>query len=232
VAAVIGQDVPYAVLQPIAELPDDELRHGLAHLRAAEFLYESSLFPELEYTFKHALTHEVAYRGLLQERRRALHARCVVVLEQLGADRATEQVDRLGHHAFRAEAWEKAVAYLRQAGTRAIERSAHREAETCFEQALTALERLPESRDRLEQAVDLRLDLHDVHSIGESGRSLERLRKAEEIATGLDDRLRLGWVSAHLAREFNLSGDTKGPSSGRIARSRSPPTLEISGSTR
>src|SRR6516164_2386186 len=108
-AAVIGQDVPLALLQPIAELPEDELRHGLAHLQAAEFLYESSLFPDLEHTFKHALTHEVAYRGLLQERRRALHARCVVVLEQLSADRVAERVDRLAHHAFRAEAWGKAM---------------------------------------------------------------------------------------------------------------------------
>src|SRR6516162_1458986 len=207
VAAVIGQDVPFPLLQPIAELPDDDLRQGLAHLQAAEFLYESGLFPDLEYTFKHALTHEVAYRGLLQERRRALHARCVAVLEQLGADRVSEQVERLAHHAFRAEAWEKAAAYLRQAGTRAIERSAHREAGTCFELALTALERLPESRDRLEQAVDLRFDLRSIFLVGESRRTLELLREAEEIATALDDRRRLGWASVHLAREFNLAGE-------------------------
>src|SRR6516162_3882418 len=207
VAAVIGQGVPFALLQPIAELPDDELRQGLAHLRAAEFLYESNLFPELEYTFKHALTHDVAYRGLLQERRRALHARCVAALEQVGQDRIAEQVDRLAHHAFRAEAWDKAVAYLRQAGTRAIERSAHREAETCFEHALTALERLPKTRDRPEQAVDPRLDLRSVYLVGESRRTLELLREAEEIATALDDRRRLGWASVHLAREFNLAGE-------------------------
>ena len=73
-AAVIGKDVPYPLLQAIAELPEDALRQGLARLQAAEFLYETSLFPDLEYTFKHALTHEVAYGSLLQERRRALHA--------------------------------------------------------------------------------------------------------------------------------------------------------------
>ena len=60
-AAVIGKDVPFALLQAIAELPEDALRRRLAHLQAAEFLYETSLFPDLEYTFKHALTHEVAY---------------------------------------------------------------------------------------------------------------------------------------------------------------------------
>jgi tetratricopeptide (TPR) repeat protein len=207
VAAVIGKDVPFALLRAIAELPDGELQQGLAHLQAAEFLYESSLFPELEYTFKHALTHDVAYRGLLQDRRRALHARCVAILEQVGADRVGEQVDRLAHHAFRAEAWDKAVAYLRQAGTRAIERSAYREAGACFEQALTALEHLPESRSRLEQAVDLRFDLRNVYLVGESRPPLERLREAEQIATVLDDRRRLGWVSVHLARECNLAGE-------------------------
>ena len=95
----------------------------------------------------------------------------------------------------------------RQAGTRAIERSAYREAGTSFEQALAALERLPESRDRLEQAVDLRLDLRNVYLVGESRPPLERLREAEEIATALDDRRRLGWVSVHLAREFTFAGE-------------------------
>ena len=76
-AAVLGMEVPYAVLQAIGEMPEEALRLGLTHLQAAEFLYETRLFPELEYTFKHALTHEVAYGSLLLERRRVLHARIV-----------------------------------------------------------------------------------------------------------------------------------------------------------
>ena len=78
-------------------------RRGLAALQAAEFLYEASLFPELEYTFKHALTHEVAYGSLLQERRKTLHARIVAAIERLYADRLDEHVERLAHHALRAE---------------------------------------------------------------------------------------------------------------------------------
>ena len=80
-AAVIGTEVPLPLLQAIAELPEAALHRGLAHLQAAEFLYETRLFPEREYTFKHALTHEVAYGSLLQERRRVLHARIVEALE-------------------------------------------------------------------------------------------------------------------------------------------------------
>ena len=76
-AAVIGTDVPFALLQAIADVPEAALHRGLAHLQAAEFLYETRLFPEPEYTFKHALTHEVAYGSLLLERRRvAARAPC------------------------------------------------------------------------------------------------------------------------------------------------------------
>jgi predicted ATPase len=100
-AAVIGNELPLPLLQAIAELPEEALQRGLTHLQAAEFLYETRLFPERECTFKHALTHEVAYSSLLQERRRGLHARIIEVLERLAPDRLTEQVDRLAHHAFR-----------------------------------------------------------------------------------------------------------------------------------
>src|SRR5262245_63358730 len=112
----MGMEVPLALLHAIAELPEETLHRGLTHLQAAEFLYETRLFPEHAYTFKHALTHEVAYSSLLQERRRGLHARIVAALEDLYADRRAEQVDRLAHHALRGEVWDKAVAYCHQAG--------------------------------------------------------------------------------------------------------------------
>jgi predicted ATPase len=114
-AAVIGTEVPFPLLQAIAELPEDALHRGLAHLQAAEFLYETRLFPEREYTFKHALTHEVASGSLLQERRRALHAHIVEALERLAPERLAEQVEHLAHHAVRGEVWDKALAYFRQA---------------------------------------------------------------------------------------------------------------------
>ena len=82
----------------------------------------------------------MAYGSLLQERRRALHARIVEAIERLYPDRLAEHVERLAHHAFRGEVWEKAVAYLRQAGAKALARSAHREAVRFFEQALSGIE--------------------------------------------------------------------------------------------
>ena len=156
-AAVIGNEIPFPLLQAIAELPEAALHRGLAHLQAAEFLYETRLFPEREFTFKHALTHEVAYNGLLQERRWELHARIVEALEGLYADRLDEQVERLAHHAFRGEVWDKAYTYNRQAGAKATEQSAYRAVVVSYEQALEVLGHLPHERERLEQAIDLRL---------------------------------------------------------------------------
>jgi predicted ATPase len=122
VASVVGKDVPFALLQAIAELPDETLRGGLDHLQAAEFLHETRLYPDLEYSFNHALTHEVAYGSLLQERRRELHARIVDAIEALHRDPLGGEVERLAHHALRGELREKAVHYLRQ--SRSSSRSA------------------------------------------------------------------------------------------------------------
>jgi class 3 adenylate cyclase/tetratricopeptide (TPR) repeat protein len=199
-AAVIGTEVPWSLLQAIADVPEEVLQQGLARLQAAEFLYEAHLFPELIYTFKHALTHEVAYGSLLQERRRTLHARIVGVLEGLAGDRLTEQVERLAYHALRSEVWGKALAYCRQAGEKAMAQSAYREAAEHFEQALSTLPHLPETRETREQAIDLRLALRNaLLPSGDSERSLAALREAESLAAALDDPRRLARVSHSLS---------------------------------
>jgi class 3 adenylate cyclase/tetratricopeptide (TPR) repeat protein len=206
-AAVIGTIVPFPLLQAIAELSETALHRGLAHLQAAEFLYETRLFPDHEYAFKHALTYEVAYGGLLQERRRTLHARIVETLEELVKDGVTEQVERLAHHALRGEVWDKALTYCRQAGEKAMARSACREAVGYFEQALSALPHLPAKRDTHEQAIDLRLALRSaLFALNNSGRILRYLQEAETLATTLDDPRRLGQISGYLSAHFRNMG--------------------------
>ena len=180
-AAVVGTEVPLPLLQAIADLPADALHRGLAHLQAAEFLYETHLFPTQAYAFKHALTHEVAYSSLLLERRRGLHARLVEALEGLAGDRLTEQAERLAHHALRGEVWDKAVTYCAQAGARADDRAAFREAVTSFEQALQALAHLHEHGDTRRRAIDLRLALGGaLRALGEYGQHLALLGEAED----------------------------------------------------
>src|SRR5262249_50718985 len=162
-------------------------------------LYETGLFPDPEYTFKHALTHEVTYGSLLRDRRRTLHGRIVETIERLYPDRALEQVERLAHHAFRSEEWGKAVIYLRQAGAKAFARSANREALPYFEQALTALAHLPETHETLQQAIDVRFDMRNaLFPLAEWGRIEGYLQEAELLAGKLDDQRRLGWVSAYM----------------------------------
>jgi class 3 adenylate cyclase/tetratricopeptide (TPR) repeat protein len=208
-AGVIGKDVPFPVLQAIAEAPEDVLRHSLATLQAGEFLRETRLFPDLEYTFKHALTHEVAYGGLLQDRRRALHARIVEAIEALYPDRLAEHVDRLAHHAFRGEVWEKAVPYLRRSGARAAERAAHRAAAACLEQALSALQRIPVTREVQEESIDVRIDLRLSYWLsGELEKLYLCLREAESLARALGDQRRLGWISNSLSHYFLVTGDS------------------------
>jgi tetratricopeptide (TPR) repeat protein len=210
-AAVIGVEVPLLLLQAIAEAPEEGLQRSLAHLQAAEFLYETRLFPEQEYTFKHALTHEVAYGSLLQERRRLLHAQIVTALEAVFPDRLAEQSERLAYHALRGAVWEKAVLYFRQAGAKAGARSALREAAAYVEQALGALQHFPDRRDTHEQAIDLRLDLSiSLFALGEHRQLLAHLREAETLATALGDQCRLGLVSARISNTLVGMGDNDG----------------------
>ena len=207
-ASVIGKDFPYSLLAAIAEQPDDMLRRGLAHLQEAEFLYETQLFPDLEYTFKHALTLEVTYGTLLQGRRKTLHAQIVDVMERVYADRSSEHVERLAHHALRGECWEKVVLYARKSGNRALDRSAAREALVHFEQARSALGELPESRQRTEQIIDLCFEQRTaLHLLGELARQGEILGEARALAEGHDDQRRLGWVLAYQANPYNLRGE-------------------------
>jgi tetratricopeptide (TPR) repeat protein len=143
-----------------------------------------------------------------QERRRALHARIVDAIERRYPERLTEHVEHISHHAQRGEAWNKALTYLRLAGYKAAARSANREAVAWFEQALVALEHLPQSRDTLEHAVDLRFDLRNsLLALGEYGQIFEYLREAEAIAEGLEDQRRLVWISSYMATSFWWTGD-------------------------
>jgi DNA-binding NtrC family response regulator/tetratricopeptide (TPR) repeat protein len=206
-AAVIGKDVPYPILAAIGDLPEEAIGESLQRLQAAELLYETSPAPEAEYTFKHALTREVAYASLAHGKR-ALHARILAVMETLYADRLEEHIDRLAHHAFQGHLWDKAVGYLRRAGAKASDRSASRDAVDYFDHALAALQHLPSTPETMEQDLDLRFEIRNaLQTLGEFGPILAHLQKAEALAEALANGLRLGWVSAYLTDYFRLTGD-------------------------
>jgi len=214
-AAVIGKDVPFILLHAIADDAEEGVRGQLALLQSAEFLYETRLFPDSEYSFKHALTQEVAYGSLLTDRRRAIHARIVGAIERLQGDRLGEQVERLAHHALRAELWEKAVLYGRQAGAKAMARWALRDAGTQLERALAATTHLPHTPEAIEQAIDVRFDLRNaIHTLGEVERALGLMREAMSLAERLGDETRMGKVSLALGVGLWMMGhsdEAQGP---------------------
>jgi hypothetical protein len=135
----------------------------------------------------------------------------VTALEALAGARRAEQVERLAYHALRGEVWDKAVTHCQQAGARAHDRAAFREAVAAFEQALQALAHLPEPGDTRVLALECRLALvGSLNSLGEQGRRLTLLGEAETLARALDDQARLGQVLAEMAHVLRVTGDPHG----------------------
>jgi class 3 adenylate cyclase/tetratricopeptide (TPR) repeat protein len=207
-ASVIGKIVPLALLEAVADTSEGRLRQGLARLQSAELLYQTRLFPEIEYTFKHALTHEVTYSGLVRERRRELHARIVGAIEMQYGDRLGEHIERLAHHALCGQLREKGVHYLRLAGLRAAAHSALEDARVWFEQALNILKTSPKDQYTAEQAFEIRLQLWPVLvQLGEVRQQLKRLQEAEVLAEELNDEGRRGRVCASMTNILSLLGE-------------------------
>ena len=218
-AAVVGKDVPFALLQATADDPDVSLHEGLARLQGAEFLYETQLFPEVEYTFKHALTHEIAYAGITNDRRRALHAKIVGALESRPVDRVGEHITNLASHSLRAEMWEKAVEYLRGAAERASFRAANREAVTRLEEALGAIGRLPQTAAVLERTFELKILLAAaLHPLGDQHTRGRILRDAESIAQSLGDERRLAQTWTTIGQHLWVVGTSVDDASAQVQK--------------
>ncbi len=219
-AAVIGKTIRFTLLETVAETSDVELRHGLTQLQAAEFLYETSLFPELEYTFKHALTLEVAYQSLLRERRRVLHAGVFGALEQLRRDHAPENIEELAHHAVRGEVWASAASYLYRAGAKAQADARYGAALTFYEASIDAIHRLGQAADR-NLELDAYLELWSTRIATGRVEGLEELgNKVEALARALDDGPRLARVQVRQAQAIAFAAAIPGSLHSALERAR------------
>ena len=207
-AAVIGVVVPARLLEAVAGLPAEELHRHLFNLHAAEFISEYSLFPELKYSFTHALTNEVVYGALLHERKTALHANVVAALERIGGGDLHGEIEALAYHAFHGELWPKAVAYLQGAGAKATAHSAFFEAVSFYERGLIAADHLPEGREKLAQQIDLHLEARNIlFLLGDSKRVAAHLHDAEALTERLGDEQRTARVLNFLNSYYGLAGD-------------------------
>ena len=219
-AAVIGKTVSFTLLETVGEMATAELRPVLAQLLAAEFLYEASLFPDLQYTFKHALTLEVAYQTLLRERRRLLHARVLVALEQRRGDGIPENVEVLAHHAVRGEVWAPAASYLYRAGAKAQAEARYTAAMSFYEASVEAVNHLGEAADRsleLDAYLELwstRISTGQVDGLGDLGHKMDALARA------LDDGPRLARVQVRQAQAIALAAAIPGTLHSALERAR------------
>jgi len=205
-AAVIGRHVPYAVLAAVSPVLPEVLETHLHKLQGAEFLYQAGESEEQEYTFRHALTQEVAYTSLTDEQRRGLHSRALDAMLTVYADREDEKISELAHHAFEGRVWDRAVSYLRRAGRRAFARSVNREAVECFMRALSVLSHLPRSRAHQEEAIDVRFDLRGaLWPLGEVDNMGKVLAEAGDLARDLNDQRRQGLVAVARCHYFFIT---------------------------
>ena len=157
--AVIGRQFPVSLVKHVVAQSEPDLHRLLSSLQAKEFLYEQPAFPEVEYLFKHALTQEVAYGTVLQERRRALHERTAEALERLYTEKLADHYTELAHHYSRSPNQEKAVTYLTLAGQQAHQRSANSDAIHALTSALELLRALPDAPERIPQELTVQLTL-------------------------------------------------------------------------
>jgi class 3 adenylate cyclase/predicted ATPase len=211
-AAVIGIEVPFALLQAIAELSEEALYRGLSHLQATEFLDETRLFPEREYTFQHALTQNVAYQSLLTSTKQRVHQQIAQAFETRFSETATLQPELLAHHYTEAGCHEQAVDYWYLAGQKALERSANIEAMGHLTKGLELLERLPDTLANTQQELLLHMTLGPALMAikGYAAPEVEHAyARAQELCQQIGDVPRLGRVLNGLSLFYFVRGEVQ-----------------------
>ncbi len=214
-AAVIGRNFDVALLEQLLSQGDGRLADRLARLEQNGFLQRTRIVPNVEYGFRHTLTHEVAYGTLLKRDRLRLHTTVMRVLRSRPGHELPVKLDLLAHHAFLAEAWPHATAYCRRAARRAQSASRNGEAHSLFDKALIAQAEVPQTRRNSLRGVDIRLELaKSLFTLGQPEKVRRVLKSAEAVASELQDQLRLGrvysarmlclWVEGDLAKAIEM----------------------------
>ena len=204
VAAVIGREFDWPLLERAAGLGEEETASAVEELVRRQILHGVGE----RFDFLHDRIREVAYARILTPRRRLLHRRIAEAIEALHPGSLEPHALSLGLHYRSAEAWDRAVRYLRQAGVAAFQRAANREAVASLEAALEALDKMTVGAERSEHAIDIRVDLENaLMGLGQFRRSLERLREAEALAHAAGDGRRLARVYSRLTYNLGSVGE-------------------------
>jgi class 3 adenylate cyclase/tetratricopeptide (TPR) repeat protein len=183
VASVIGREFAFRILHAITEMKED-LKSNLLNLQGLEFIYEKSLFPELEYIFRHALTQEVAYNSLLVNRRKDIHEKIGGAIESLYPERLEEFYEMLAYHYSKSGNLEKACRYLKESAEKAVRNDALFEGVRFYKEAIEVLSRLTQTDETKREQIELVLSMRvPAGRTGFSERGyLSLLQKAEALA--------------------------------------------------
>ncbi len=208
VLATVGEPTSAELLANVLDADEGGAQVVAAELERAGLLRIDGVGETARIACRHSLLQEVAYRGLIRTRRRALHGQIAVAMERLAGERVADEAEVLARHARLGGAWEAALRHARAAGARAASHSANREAVRFYEEALEALAFLPEGSGALEIAVDLRFALREsLFRLGQIAALQTRLSEAAALAEKLGDVQRLGQLYRFQGHHAWLAGD-------------------------
>ncbi len=229
---VIGREFPLSLIRAVVPKSDDELNRLLGDLQLGEFIYEQPAVGDVEYTFKHGLTQEVAFGSVLTERRKELHRRTAAAIESLYAARLEDRYPELAHHYGRGGDAANAARYLYLAGLQAHGRSAFSESLSHLTAGLEFLKTLPEGADRDAQELKLQLELGMAIAIvygpasDENGAAITRAYELSRRSGNSFDLLRAlrGFRLLHTARGAVHKAHEVAQEALEIARKTNDPT--------
>jgi len=205
--SVAGREFNHYLIKGVSELSEEMLLSYLSVLKDSELIYERGIYPQSNYIFKHALTQEVAYSSLLQKRKAELHDKIGTSLEKIHADRLDELCEMLAYHFLQGKNWQRAFKYCQEAGLKAYSHSAYEQAQSYFEDALTAIKKLPPKKIRIEQEIDLRFNMRSpLVALGRHEEWGAWIRGAEPLARKINDDARLSNILNYLSSLHWIQG--------------------------
>ena len=207
VASVIGTDFAFRILQTITGMRE-ELKSYLLNLQGLEFIYEKSLFPELEYIFKHALTQEVAYNSLLLKRRKEIHEKIGQAIEKLYPERLEEFYEMLAYHYSKSENLEKAYLYLKMSGEKVAANYSNWEAYGFYKEAISALNKMPQTEEIKRKQIEVRvLAGTNIFVLGFPEDSIQILEEGERLSKEVRDEKGLVHFYGFKGAYYSIKGD-------------------------
>jgi len=207
VASVIGRDFAFRILHTITDMRE-ELKSYLQNLQGLEFIYEKSLFPELEYIFKHALTQEVAYNSLLLARRKEIHENIGQAIEEIYSERLEEFFEMLAYHYSKSDNLKKAYHYLKLSGGKAFTNYSHNESVDFLKRAINVLNRMPQSDEVKNEQIVIRLWIsRPLFYLMNPKGAIEILEEGVELSKEKGDKRSLTHFHSFIGLYYSYKGD-------------------------